>query len=81
MTPQAKSIYLQLVRALSISVSVQLVHLGFLVVVVAEDEPEDDASESGGNADTRVHPHDGGVAGGGNEGLADGGSDGGSEKV
>ena len=57
------------------------VHLLLLVVVVVEDEPEDDTRESGDNADASVHPHDGRVAGGGDEGLADGGSDGRGEEV
>ena len=57
------------------------VHLLLLVVVVAEDEVEDDAGKSRTDADAGVHPHDGGVAGGGDEGLADGGSDGRGEEV
>lgn len=64
-----------------ISISVQLVHLGLLLVVVAEDEPEDDSREGRGDADARVHPHDSRVAGGRDEGFADGGADGGREEV
>lgn len=75
-----QSIHLFLASRL-ISISVQLVHLGLLLVVVAEDEPEDDSRKSRGDADARVHPHDGRVAGGRDEGFADGGADGGREEV
>jgi len=48
---------------------------------VVEEEVEDDARKSCGDADAGVHPHDGGIAGGRNEGFADSGSDGGGEEV
>ena len=73
----AQSIHVLLVRRRLF----ERVHLLLLVVVVVEDEPEDDTRESGDNADAGVHPHDGRVAGGGDEGLANGGSDGRGEEV
>jgi len=73
----SKSIDLLLVRGRLL----ERVHLFLLVVVVAEDEVEDDAGQSRADADAGVHPHDGGVACGRDEGLADGGSDGRGEEV
>jgi hypothetical protein len=73
----AQSIHMLLVRRRLF----ERVHLLLLVVVVVEDEPEDDTRESSDDADARVHPHDGRVAGGRDEGLADGRADGRGEEV
>lgn len=52
-------------------ITVQVVHLVLILVVVAEDDVEDDASDERRATDTSVHPEVLGVDGNGNQSLGD----------
>lgn len=62
-------------------VGVELVHVVLLGVEVVEHEPEDDTDQERSAGQTDEHPQDGGVEGGGGQGLGQGGTEGVGEQI
>lgn len=65
----------------NVIIGIEGVHVIFHRIQVTEDGVEDETTQEGRTGKTGEHPHDGGIEGGGSEGLGESGSEGVREEV